>query len=254
MKLNLKPNQLPLLSLGLGGIGLALRWVLYAVAVDAKNLLPVLHPLEILLWLLTVAAAAVIISMVWKLEGSNRYVDNFTASTVSAVGCFAAAAGILVTVLTAKTGDAHILNHVCKALGILSAPALVLAGVSRMQGKRPLFLCHCVVCMYFALHLVSRYQIWSGNPQLQDYFYSLAGCALLMLFGYYQAAFDVGSGKRRMQLAIGLLAAFACFVAVSNTDCPLMYLTGGIWTLTNICTLTPVPRRQKKEAPEQTKE
>ena len=60
-----------------------------------------------------------------------------------------------------------------------------------------------------------------------------------MLFSYYQTAFDVGMGKRRMQLGTGLLTVFACFAAIPGSQTALLYLTGGIWALTNLCALTP---------------
>jgi len=68
------------------------------------------------------------------------------------------------------------------------------------------------------------------------------------LFAYYQTAFDVGMGSRRMQLGTGLLAAFACFAAVPGSETVLLYLTGGIWTLTNLCVLTPPAPSVKKPA------
>ena len=77
MKQTCKQNRLPIVTVVLGCCALILRRVLYAVAVDVKNLLPVNHPLEIVLWVLTAIAAAWIIASVWKLDGSAKYEDNF---------------------------------------------------------------------------------------------------------------------------------------------------------------------------------
>ena len=200
MKKLLIPKNLPILAAGLGAVGLVLRWLLYAVTVDEKNLLPVSHPLKILLWLVTAGAVVLIVGTVWKLDGSNRYADNFFPSMTAAVGHFVAAAGILLTVLLNKPATYGAITTAWKVLGILSAPALVLAGMSRMQGKRPMFLTHLVVCVFLMFHILGNCQSWSGNPQLQDYVFSLFGCVFLMLFAYYEAAFDVGSGTRRMEM------------------------------------------------------
>lgn len=254
MKNLLKSNLLIFVTLGAGLAAMVLRWLLYAVTVDEKNLLPMLHPLEVLLWALTIAAAAFVIVRVRKLEGSNRYVDNFAPSAAGMAGAFVMAVGILVTVLTAQASFEGPVSLLWKAAGFLSVPGLAVVGLRRKQGKRPLFLCHFVVCVFFALYMVNRYQLWSGNPQLQDYFYSLSGSILLTLFAFYQAAFDVGSGKRRMQLAIGLLAAYSCMAALPHAESRALYLAGAVWTLTNLCTQTPVARRQKTAAPEQNKE
>ena len=99
MKQTCKQNRLPIVTVVLGCCALILRRVLYAVAVDVKNLLPVNHPLEIVLWVLTAIAAAWIIASVWKLDGSAKYEDNFRPSLMAAVGHYIAAAGILLTVL-----------------------------------------------------------------------------------------------------------------------------------------------------------
>ena len=79
-----KQNCLPISVVVLGCCALVLRRVLYAVAVDVKNLLPVNHPLEIVLWVLTAIAAAWIIASVWKLDGSAKYEDNFRPSLMAA--------------------------------------------------------------------------------------------------------------------------------------------------------------------------
>ena len=73
----------------------------------------------------------------------------------------------------------------------------------------------------------------------------MLGCVLLCLFAYQQTAFSVGLGKRRSQLFAGLAGAFFCFGAAALKMDALLYLTGGLWMLTNLCSLTPVPRRRK---------
>lgn len=245
MKNLLKSKNLPILTAALGGIGLVLRRILYAVAVDQKNLLSMGHPLEILLWLVTLAAVVLIVVSVWKLDGSNRYADNFQPSLAAAAGHFAAAAGILLTVLFSRESVSGAMYNGWKVLGILSALALVLAGIGRMKGKRPLFLYHMVVCVFLVFHMLGLYQAWSSNPQLQDYAFDLFGCSALTLFAFYEAAFDVGSGKRRMHLATGLLAVYFSCVALSGSQYPLLYLAGAAWAATDLCTLTPVPKRQR---------
>ena len=254
MKNMVKTNRMPVLILGISGICLCLRRLLYAVAVDENNLLPVLHPLEILLWLVTFLGTALVIMLVWRKKGSNRYEDNFSASVPAAAGTVLAAAAIGLTAVLKDAGMPGFLGLMWRGLGILSAGAMLFAAWCRYQGQRPPFLLHGVVCVFFAVHMVSHYQAWSGNPQLQDYFYDLGGIMLLMLFAYYQTAFDTDSGNRRMQLAAGLLAALWSFTAVSRTEFPLLYAACGIWALTDLCTLTPVSRRNMGAAEQQREE
>lgn len=246
MKNLMKSNHLPVVVFALGAVGLALRWLLYALTVDGRNLIPTGHPLEILLWLVTAAAVVFVVTAVWKLDGSAEYADNFRASPAGALGAAAMAVGIFVTTLLdglALSG----LEMARDVLGWLSATAMICIALFRLKGQKPLFPLHAVVCVFFAIHAVSCYRPWSGNPQLQDYVFTLFASLGLMLFAFYQAGFDADMGKRRMLSGIGLLTAFVCFVSVSGTENTILYLTGGIWTLTNLCSLTPVPPAKQPE-------
>lgn len=248
MKNVFKPTNLPKLTAVLGVIGLVLRRLLYAVAVDERNLLPANHPLELLLWVVTAAALVYITVTVWKLDGSNRYVDNFGPSFPAAVGHVVMAAGVLLTVLLNVPMLENGIGRIWKVLGFLSAPCLLLAGYGRLQGKRPFFLLHLIPCLFLVFHIVNHYQVWSGNPQLQDYLFTLFGTIALMFFTFYHAAFDVGSGRRRMHLFMGLAALYLCIVDLSFTEYLFLYVGGITWVLTDLCTLTPKPRPQPKES------
>lgn len=242
-----KPSKLPAGIIILGCCALILRRLLYALTVDVKNLLPVNHPLEIALWILTAAAAVWIIASVWKLEGSNAYEDNFRPSLTAAVGHYIAAAGILLTVLLpwGGTGRLVLLRRV---LGIAAAVGLIVAGRCRKAGKCPLFLTHLAVCVFFVVHMLGNYGIWCSNPQLQDYWLDLSASALTALFAFYEAAFDVGMGRRRMQLATGLMAAYLGYGALSGSGNPILYFGCAVWALTDLCSLTPRPKRQEEAA------
>ena len=104
---------------------------------------------------------------------------------------------------------------------------------------------HGIVCLYLTLYSISHYQTWSSQPQMQDWFFSMAGIVCLVLFSYYQTAFPVGLGKRRLQLLVGLLGGFFCIGAIAGSEDTLMYLGGALWMLTNLCSLTPASRRRK---------
>ena len=69
MKQKSKQNRLSIGVIVLGCCALVLRRLLYGVAVDVKNLLPVNHPLEIALWVLSAGANLWIVASVLKLYG-----------------------------------------------------------------------------------------------------------------------------------------------------------------------------------------
>lgn len=236
------------LILGCGGLGLALRWLLYATCVDTLGLLKSGNFLIPALWILTVLAAGFLAVQVFPLDGSNRYGDNFPASIPGAAGAFLAAMGILITVLGGPALPPDALTQVWRVLGILAALSLVVAGICRLKGKRPFFGFHGIVCVFFVLHLANQYRVWSGNPQTQDYSFQLYACIFMMLSAYYHTAFDVGLGRRRAQLFTGLMGTFLCCLCLIACDSPLLYLGCGAWLFTNLCSLTPPPRRRRTQA------
>ena len=241
----LRSKFLPALTMLLGMVGFALRRGLYAVALDGKGLLQKGHPLELALWTVTAAAMALVTAVAWNGKGSNRYEDNFGPSLPGALGNILMAAGILLTVLLNQPKMPNLLGMLWKLLGFVSAPCLVAAAFGRVQGKRPFFLLHIAACLFLVFHIVNHYQAWSGNPQLQDYLFCLLGTMALMFFGFYTAAFAVGSGSRRMLLGMGLAAVYLCAVSLSSGEYPFLYLGGIVWVLTNLC--LPEPARQMEE-------
>ncbi len=233
MKQLLKTNVLPLGAAILGIIGCALRWLLYAVATDQKNLIPLGHPLEIGLWLVTAAAALLILFSVWKLRNAHRGDDRFQKNIPAAAGSGFMALCILIAVL----GDGLNLSGLALVrdlLGVLSAVALAVIAMNRCQGRRPFFLLHGLVCVFFAVHGVSCYRGWSCNPQMMDYVFTLFANTGLMLFAFYHGCLEVDMGKLRMLPGVGLLTAYCCAVALSGGEYALIYLGGALWTLTNL--------------------
>lgn len=253
MKTLQQAQKRPIIVAGSGLIVLILRFLLFLVGRDEKNLLIPGHPLDLLIWIVTAGAAAVILVSVWKLAGSSRYADNFAPSAAAAIGAFALAGGIAVSAILGTSSGLR-LDLLCRLCGALAVPALVWAGLCRWKGKQPFFGFNALVCLYLTLYAVSRYQIWSSHPQIQDWFFDMAAIVCLVLFSYYQTAFCVGFGKRRLQLLTGLLAGFFCISAIAGGEDILLYTGGALWSLTNLCSLTPVPRRRKKPITEAEKD
>lgn len=239
---NLQP--LPFLAAGAGLTALILRILLSILGRDEKGLLLPAHPLALLLWVLTAAAALVILLQIGKLGGSARYQANFAPSRAASAGCFAMALGVFLSLFLIR-GTGLRLELLRSLAGILAVPALVWVGVCRAKGLRPFFGLHALVCLYLTLHTICRYQSWSSQPQLLNFLFPMAGCVLMMVFSYCQTAFDVGLGQRRTQLGAGMLGAFFCFAAIAGLQDIPLYAAGGAWMLTNLCSLTPQPRRRR---------
>lgn len=249
MKRQVNPEAVPYLILGCGGIGAALRALMFNKFVDEKGLIVSGNPPHILVLLLTAAVVVLTLVTVRKLGGSNRFHDNFSVSPTGGIMAIAAAVGVLSLLIGHWNDHSDNLATAWKVLSILSIPSLIFTGICRIRGKRPSFQFHGIVCLFFAIHLANQYRVWSGNPELADYCWQLLACVGLMLTAYYHAAFDVGLGKRRMQLSISLLTAYFCILSTPDTGYGLFYLTCGLWSISNLASLHPHPRRRKPEAP-----
>lgn len=247
MKKTAKIEYLPLLVLILGAAAALVRGLLYLTAVDNSGLLVRNHPLQWLLLTLCAATAAAVLPVATQ-RGSNRFSDNFGPSAAAAIGSFAMAVGVVLTLLAGNPMPRKVLVLLWYASGILAAAGLIWTGMSRKAGTQPFVLCHGVLCLFLALHMVSRYQPWSGNPQGQDWIFSLLGSIGLTLCAYHQSAFSAGKGIRRAFLATALLTVFACCAALPHTEYSALYLSGGIWAFTGLGRVTAVPEPQ--EAPE----
>ena len=248
MKLTKNQIALWVAAVGIGSISALMRKRLYW-SVDERGLLIPGQPEVIGLLALTVIAVVFILVLVRPLAGSDRYEDNFGPSGPSALGHFLLAAGILATAVLEAPKMGGYLGLCWQVLGYVAPVCLVAAGIARLRGKQPFFLLHLAVCLYFVFHVVNQYRSWSGNPQLLDYLFALFGSIALILFSYYQTAFDVGTGKRRPMLVWGFLGIYLCLVNLAKTEYPLVYAGGVMWIVSNLCSLTPKPIPEDKGEP-----
>lgn len=253
-----KLYRMPVTVLILGAAGFALRQGLYILATDQRNLLLRGHPLEYLLWALMLCGTLLIVAALWRQrDNSGPGEQSFAPSLPAALGCFCFAAGIGVTMLSGHSGSSahamfagqtvtpYVLSFVWQALGWLSVPLMIWAGVRRLQGKAPDFLCHVLVCAFLLMHVLNQYQRWCSNPQLLDYVFALTAVLSLAFFHYHTAAFAIGRGNRRMYLGSGLLTVLFGLTGLSGEEFPFLYLGGAVFAVTNLCFLLPRPKDEE---------
>lgn len=245
MKNRRKGNSLPIAMLLFGIIAMLLRRRLYLTAVDAKGLLLRGSSLEVMLLALTAAVAGIVILSLKKDRGSERYEDNYSASIPGALGHIAAATGIFLLVRRTIPGMVGYLGLLWQILGHAAPVCLVLAGVLRIFGRKPFFLFHVIPSLFLLVHVVNCYQLWSSNPQLQDYLFALLATVSLALFAHHTAAFEAGLGNRKMVLGAGMAAVYLCLAELGWTDHPELYFGGMFWALTGTCKVSPIPAEEK---------
>ncbi len=226
MKNLFKTLPAPALLSGLGALCCLLRWLLLAVGVDEKGLLISGMLPEILLWILTAAAAGY---TVLDVRNKNSGGANLLAPIV---GEGVLAVGVALSCLSGLGGS--LLEMVRFLLGLVTAALLLYGAWCRKQEKKPHFSGYVCLCAWFALSMVGSYRPWSESPQLQLYFFDMWAAVLLTLHAYYHAACAVGFPNRRARRFTGLLAIFACLAALPGSAHVLLYLAGGIWAFAGL--------------------
>lgn len=251
MKNPVKAETTKYLMLTVAALGLALRILLYSTGMDGRGLLVRFHWTSVALTVLTAAVLVAVFLGTRTVGGSKKCRSAYPASPLAAAGAFAAMAGIGITTVMGFGEFSSRLHLIIWVLGLCSAVCMGIAGFCRLTGKTPTFLLYAVLCVYFALRMVSGYQNWSADPQLQDYCYYLLAYVTLMLTAYHHAAFHVGVGKHRSVWFFSLMAMYFCIVSLLGTTELYLLLGCGIWAFTN--TTRPSARhyrQQRKQDPD----
>lgn len=104
---------------------------------------------------------------------------------------------------------------VSQAAGAVLAAATVYFAVRK---KKPVFGLSAGLCVCMILRLVASYQVWSRDPQIQDYIFALLGSLCLTAFFYQQTALEAGLGSKIWRLRFAFLGCYLCFAASVGTE------------------------------------
>jgi|GEM_PF-28191 len=231
MKKSITEKILCPITLGLGLVGLCLRYWLFAEGIDNRGLFMAGHTANILLWVLTFAAMGLLIFSLLRCPKVLR--RKFPPSMVAAGGCFAAATGIMIANILELTASTDAVTQVSSVLGVLAAAGLFYMGLRRKQGRRSSMAALSAVILYYMTHLVLQYRQWSAEPQLQNYIFPLLASVFLMLFAYHRSALDVTGKSFRLYIFFNQAALFFCLLSL-NTENWMFYGAMAIWTATDL--------------------
>ena len=233
-------KDIPILVLLTGAAGVMLRLWLNSTR-DAGGFVVRGHISGFLLLLFSLAVLGGLYWICRYFRGANKYSFNFPASPVSAAGMAVGALGIAVTAAQEIMAAPELLGLLTGALGVLAAAALALAAWKRWKGVPVSVFIHGGICIYLMLRLFSMYRNWSADPRLEEYLCELLALASGMVAVYHRAAFGLDMGNRRWYVFFNLVTAYFCCVSLVG-GMPVFYVAMGVWMLTDLCDLTPMPR------------
>lgn len=258
MKRFFNPKNIPLLVLLSSLLALGLRIWTRGSGPDKGGLFPHQPLAWTLLWLLTAAVIVGTVFAVRRLKNPGSYRENYPRSPIAALCAVPAAVSFLVSGYQQLRGSLGLalpgttaVDTVTGILALVAGLCLLLSAVHRFLGRKPFFLINGLVCLYLAVRLFNRCQLWSNEPQMGIVVFPFLASTALMLSAYHRVCFDVDLGKRYLSAFWSLLSVYFCVVAMLSFDQPLFYGLCALWQMADLCSLRPLKRKpQVVEAPQ----
>lgn len=217
--------------LGLMGMGLQYRF--FAVATDESGLLITWHPAAIASFVLLGVALVLAILSRPHIQTPQLSVP-IRAAGAAVAGVFSAIASF---VLLHK--GSHLLAILC-ILCTLSAFYILWAQTTR---RKPHYFAYALYAVCFMFYLISRYQVYSAEPETVRYAFKILALVCMMLVFYQQSAILAGTGRFGSYHIWRSLTLFLSFTAIPSSGNPMLYLSAAVWLLVDPL---PRPREEKK--------
>ena len=250
----------PTVLAALAALGLH-RYMMEACIDDMGLLIPGNLPGK-LLWALAIGFAGYLLILISTLGGDGRYEDDFPRSILSGGVLMAAGVVLLLNArsLGALPGVAMpaytraltrimvlSVDWIMVALPWLAGAAMVVLGVYRMMGRKPLFVFSAIVCLLHMLTLIRNYRLWGADPQLHEYCFALLALVLLMLCSFHRTCCDAGVIQRKKLIFTCLTAAVCSAAAMSGHSQPGFFLASALWALGCVCDGAVLPPDPEEE-------
>lgn len=214
----------------LGILAMLSRNGLYQAGIDERGLLTPGRPEVIYLAVLTLAA--VVLCFLVKEPEKTRF--RAGDSYIWFIAAFLWPQSLSDTAASTM----RLLFALSRYVGAALAAALAYFAFRK---KKPVFGLSAGLCVCFILRLVACYQVWSRDPQIQDYIFQLLACLCLTAFFYQQTALEAGLGSRTWRLRFGFLGCYLCLAACAAQRLSYPYL----WFGTGVMSLALAPAPEK---------
>ena len=216
----------------LGAMAALSRNGLYQAGMDERGLLTPGRPEVIYIVVLTLAA--VVLCFLLK-EPEKTRPDAYAAY------CFLVMGLLWPESLPDTTASImRLLFALSRYIGAALAAALAYFAFRK---KKPVFGLSAGLCVCFILRLVACYQVWSRDPQIQNYLFALLANLCLTALFYQQTALEAGVGSRIWRLRFAFLGSYLCLAASTAPEVNWFYASTGLGVI--FLPLAPAP----EEAP-----
>ena len=220
MKHPFRSNILPFFTMGAGGLGLALRLWLFST-IGEKNLLPIGHPADSLLYVLTALTLAILFLATRQLTPRRIQKKALRQNCTCAYGL--GGLGLLLTAILDMSSSNARLAFVATIASALGALAMFVMAFLKFRNKRlPYQLC-AILTVVLMLNTVAQCQIWGAEPQLQSYFFPLLASIFLILTAYYKTTLAASQGNPKMLAFFSQGALFFCCLSLNTPQWPLYF-------------------------------
>ena len=216
---------LPLAAIPLGLICAFLRKVLFAAA-DYRGLLPTENPAATVLTVLTAVMA--VIFLWYLLKGQNQEFRLLISVPIPALGCVAAAGGLLYWCLAAE-GSGRLLL-VLKAVTTL---CFFLMAFYRFKGQKAPLIIPTLMCIAMMGLCFSQYRGWGQHTQPQEYLFPALSALFLVLYSLEYCYLELpGRSYKKAYLfsSVAIFSSLACL----NTELWPYYLGMALWLMSNL--------------------
>lgn len=216
----------------LGLCGMGLQYWFLADAPGADGLLVPGHPALILTLVLLVGVLALAIWSCPHIRTPQLSVPIRSAGAALG-GIFCAVAAV---VLLQKG------NYLSFILCVLSTISSFYILCSQLRHRKPHFASYAVFALCFMFYLISRYRVYSAEPETARYAFKILALVCTMLVFYQQAAIRAGTGRFASYHIWRSMTLFLTLTAMPSSGNPMLYLSAAMWLLVD-----PLPRPKAKE-------
>lgn len=245
MKHLTKPNILSCLCALGGAAVLCLRLWFLETGVDSRGLLDTGHIGNTLSFVLTALTVLPCVFFCLKEPGAKGC--RSAASPLAALGAALGCVGLAAAAWALLSNASGVLPVTTGVLGALSVPCAAFLAFCRFKGLRVNTLAVCILLVFFILHPIQLYRLWSAETQLPGYFFQLLGSVCLLLLAYQRAALEMRHGSWQTYLLLRHCAVFFCIAAIPGSNQGVFYLTMAAWMLLDGLSVSP-EKRERHEA------